>query len=375
MVNRKSMPTEHFPTATIEALIQQNKTLSAKLSSLLSLCRSQEEQIKDLSQKYENLQAKEAHQSQNIEQLKASYQKLQAVHQKFKENLKDAEKQFALQYTDFLEKQQAWKAEGARLNLRLCLLTKYRRRIHKRVRPYLERLKEEIASQKEEHRQQGEKLCVFQKQLKEAYTYIQKMALDSKGKEKAFREQVKKLKAQISEMKSEHQLSQQTSAENKFLKEQLLSTKNRLSTLQTSLNRSQEEKMCSEKAYVVEVEKLKSQVQTLTTQKEYLAEQLKLLQDTLKKTEGRQSHVNLLWQKKLALQMEKVLKMQTQKGLADQSPIERKGLKSATALTDQKKASAKHPQDFHSYIHEAYQTTLSMQAGLGGKSSSHPYNK
>ena len=44
----------NFPTRTIEALIQQNKTLSAKLNSLSKLCDTQGLEIRELKNQNES---------------------------------------------------------------------------------------------------------------------------------------------------------------------------------------------------------------------------------------------------------------------------------------------------------------------------------
>lgn len=353
-----------FPTATLEALIQQNKTLSAKISYFLRLCTSQEEQIRNLKQKCHQIQAQTSKESIEAKTLEESYQKLYASHQKFKKNLIEAEKQFALQYTDFLEKQNILKAEKSKLKSRVSLLERYKYRIYKKVKPYLRKLKNKILQNQKESLKKDEKLLFFQKQLKLAYSYIQKMSLEFQQKEKAFQVHINQLKAQIEQIETDHQQSKLCISENQQLKRQLLQIQKQASALQASLTHKEQEKTNLEKQNSTEIKKLRNQVQILTTQKAYLTDQLKILTDTLEKTFNKQSYGHTLWRKKLTSQLEYLQKTLQNKNTVNKEttkPINKQDIIKPATLN---KRTSNQQQNFPKQINRTYQSVLKLQADI-----------
>ena len=161
----------NFPTRTIEALIQQNKTLSAKLNSLSKLCDTQGLEIRELKNQNESFNResqKKAEESQilldSYQKLQISYQKLQSSYQSLHisykqtaDNLSDTEKQFATEYTDFSEKQQALEDQNSELRSYISRLARYRNRIHLQVKPYIKNLRYKIAQSEREKLQHKEK--------------------------------------------------------------------------------------------------------------------------------------------------------------------------------------------------------------------------
>ncbi len=103
-------------------------------------------------------------------------------------------------------------------------MAKYKYQIHKRVKPYLKRLRWENAQSQKDKLQREEKFSLFQKQLKEAYGHIQKLSLDLQ--EKAFQTDLGQLKEQLAQLEPERQQSQQYMTENQQLKNQLLQMQN-----------------------------------------------------------------------------------------------------------------------------------------------------
>lgn len=355
-----------FPTATIQALIQQNKTLSAKLTSFLQIHRSQEEQLKKLKTKCDNLQAKDQMTAEENKKLKNDYQALQTSYQKLKEVLMDMEQQFALQYTDFLEKKQVWKAESSKLQFRVSLLSRYRKQIQKRVKPYIQRLKLDMIRSQKEHQGKIEKIIFFQKQLKEAYQHIQKLSSDYQQKEKVFQKQIKQANEHIQQREAENQQSLQCIVQNQYLKKELLEAQSRSEKLEASFNTVKQEKAILEKQYLIQTQQLKGQVHTLTDKNNYLLDQLKILQNTLMEQNNRQSQVSYLWQKKLTTQIHNLQKnLNIQNTLKDQrASLEKREKQIKTLSLQEQKRPSKSKEDLSCQVKETYQAVLKVQAGL-----------
>ena len=348
----------NFPTRTIEALIQQNKTLSAKLDSISKLCDTQGLEIRELKKQndsfYKESQKKaEEHQTllDSYQKIQISYQKLQssnqnleASHKQIKDNLVDAEKQFATQYTDFLEKQQALEGQNSELKFYISRLARYKNRIHLRVKPYLKNLKYKITQNEQEKLQQGEKISTFQKQLTHAYNHIQKISSDLRNKESAFQTKIEHLTQQLSqeEAANEH---------NKTLHERFLEVKNKNAQLKADLVSMDQRKSHLEKGYRGQIEELQKQNQTLIAEKEDLFHQLKVFSKELIKKDIKQSQVNTLWQKKLTVQMESL-----QDCLKTEKPKAQK--------TSEFVKTNFFNQDKSSKIHQIYQTLLEVQTGV-----------
>ena len=351
----------NFPTRTIEALIQQNKTLSAKLNSISKLCDTQGLEIRELKKQNDSFykeSQKKAEENQvlldsyqkiqiSYQKLQSSNQSLQASHKQIKDNLVDAEKQFATQYTDFLEKQQALEGQNSELKFYICRLARYKNRIHLRVKPYLKNLKYKITQNEQEKLQQREKISTFQKQLTHAYNHIKKISSDLRNKEKAFQVEIEHVTQQLSQEEA-------TNEHNKNLHERLLEAKNKNAQLKADLVSIDQRKSHLEKDYREQIEKLQKQIEILIAEKEDLFHQLKVFSKELIKKEIKQSQVNTLWQKKLTVQMEGLqnsLKVENSKGIKERKNNE---FVKTNFLN----------QDKSSKIHQIYQTLLEVQTGV-----------
>ena len=308
----------NFPTRTMEALIQQNKTLSAKLNSISRLCDTQGAEIRELKNQnaisYKESQQKteknqmllDSHQriQTSYQELYSSYQKLKISQKQAEDNLTNTEKQFAIQYSDFLEKQQDLKNKNSELKFYLLRLTKYKNRIQTRVKPYLKNLKENLIQKEREIFQQKEKISTFQKQLTNAYNHIQKISLDLSSKEEGFQTKIKHLTQKLNQEEATNQHNKKYIADNKRLSQLLLEVENKNSELKASLTSKNQEKSNLIKQHLTQIDNLQKQIQTLTAEKEDLFHQLKVFSKELIKKEIKQSQINTLWQKKLSTQIE-----------------------------------------------------------------------
>lgn len=353
----------------MEALIEQNKTLSTKLSSFSYLCNTQEKQIRELKNQYENIYKEDQKKAEknkmlmdSYQKLQVSYQDLQNAHQKletsyqhFKDNLVNLEKQFAVEYTDFLEKEQALKTENSRLKSHISRLKKYKNHIHKWVKPYLKNLKWEKAQYEKQQVQQKEKISSFQKQLKDAYSHIQQLSSDIRSAEDTFQKKIKQLTQQLACKETEAQQSKKHITENQQLSKQLLESQNKFSELKATLMSTQQNQASLKKQQITQVEKLRKQVQTLTVEKEDLFNQLKVFSKELNKKENTQSQINILLQKKLTSQIENLqhtLEVQNSPQQISSDKTANKPVKVISSKYDQSK------------LHHIYQNLLEVQTGF-----------
>ena len=355
-----------FPTRTMEALTQQNKTLSAKLVFISKLCDEQAKEIKQLKDQYA-ISCKDGQEKakkyqmllETYQKIQISYQKLQSSYQDLKisqkqaeDSLASTEKQFAMQYTDFLEKQQALKDKNLEIKSYMFRLTRYRNRIHIRVKPYLKKLKEKVAQSEREIFQQKEKISNFQKQLQEAYQHIQQISSDQHKKEEFLQAEIKSLSQQLHQKEIENQQNKKCITDNKHLNEQLLEMKNKNSKLIEALGSKDQEKSYLEKEYSSQINKLQKQVQALTLEKEDMFNQLKVFSKELIKKEIKQSQINTLWQKKLTTQIESL-----------QSTLKTEGLRRSTRIEKKNEFVKNHLQD-ENKLHQVYQTLLEVETGI-----------
>ncbi len=356
-----------FPTRTIEALVQQNKTLSAKLISISKLCDAQEKEIRQLKDQYdisykENQEKAERYQTlletyQKIQtlyqELQSSYQELKTSQKQAEDNLVNTEKQFAIQYTEFLEKQQALRNKNLELTSYISRFARYKNRIHMRVNPYLKNLKEKIIQNEREDLQQREKISTFQKQLKEAYQHIQQISLDIRKKEESFQNKIEHLTEEINQRKMENQHNKKYITDNKYLNERLLEEKNKNSELKETLTSRNQEISHLKEEYRAQIGKLQEQVQALSVEKEDSFHQLRIFSKELIKKEIKQSQVNTLWQKKLTTQVENL-----------QNTLKAEDSKNAK-IEEEREFIENHPlsQDKNK-LHQIYQALLEVQTGI-----------
>ena len=356
-----------FPTRTMEALVQQNKTLSTKLISISKLCDAQEKEIKQLKSQYtisheESQEKVERYQTlletyQKIQtlyqELQSSYQKLKVSQKQAKDNLVNTEKQFAIQYTEFLEKQQALRNKNLELVSYISRLTRYKNRVNTRVKPYLQNLKEKIVQSERECLQQREKISTFQKQLKEAYQHIQQISLDIRKKEESFQTKIKHLTERLNQKEVENQHNKKYITDNKYLNERLLEEKNKNSELKAILTSRNQEISHLKEEYCMQIGKLQKQVRALSVEKEDSFHQLRVFSKELIKKEIKQSQVNTLWQRKLTAQVENLqntLKAEDSKNAKIEK--EREFIKNHALSQDKNK------------LHQIYQTLLEVQTGI-----------
>ena len=359
----------NFPTRTMEALIEQNKTLSAKLNSFSYLCNTQGKQIRELKKQYEDIYKEDQKKAEKNKMLMESYQKLQvsyqdlqnsyqtlkASHQNFKDNLIDTEKQFAVEYTDFLEKEQILKSENSKLKSQISRFKRYKDYIHKQIKPYLKKLKWEKAQHERQQAQQKEKISSFQKQLKDAYSHIQQLSSSSRHKEDTFQKKIDQLTQQLSYRETEIQQNKKYISENQQLNKQLLENKNNVSELKATLTLTKQDQVNLKKQHAVQVEKFQKQVQTLTAEKEDLFHQLKVFSKELTKKENTQSQINTLLQKKLTQQVEKLqhaLNVQNSPQQTSQGKVVNTSAKELPIKYERNKC------------HHIYQTLLEVQTGF-----------
>ena len=357
----------NFPTRTIEALIQQNKTLSARLNSISKLCDTQAVEIKELKKQNDIFckeDQKKAEENQilvdsyqkiqtSYQKLHSSYQELQVSYKQVEDNLTNTEKQFAVQYSDFLEKQQVLEDRNLEIKSYISRLTRYKNRIHLRVKPYIKNFRYKMVQSEKEKLQQKEKISTFQKQLTHAHTHIQKISLDLKNKEKSFQTEIEHLTQKLNQKEATNQHNKKYITDNKRLNEALLEAKNKNVQLKTDLASMDQRKSHLEKDYLKQVDGLQKQVQILTVEKEELFHQLKVFSRELIKKEIKQSQVNILWQKKLTAQVESL-----------QNTIKTEASKKLQAEKNNEFVKTNFlNQDKSSKLHQIYQSLLEMQTG------------
>ena len=358
----------NFPTRTMEALIQQNKTLSTKLDSISKLCDTQAAQIRELKNQNDIFYKENQKKTEEYQMLLGSYQKIQVSYQELyssyqelkisqkqaEDNLTDTEKQFALQYTEFLEKQQNSKNKNAELKLHILRLTKYKNRIQTRVRPYLKNLKEKLIQNEREGSQQKEKISTFQKQLTNAYDHIQKISLDLKSREEGFQTDIKHLTQKLNQEEATNQHNKKYITDNKKLNQQILEVENKNSKLKADLISMDQKRSHLEKQYLTQIDKLQKQIQTLTVEKDDLFHQLKVFSKELIKKEIKQSQINTLWQKKLTTKIETL-----------QNTLKTKNNPQITKTKkDNEIVKNYFLQQDNSKLHQIYHSLLEVQTGI-----------
>ena len=355
-----------FPTRTMEALIQQNKTLSSKVATFSYHCKNKEKQIQQLKAQYQSLSGANRDKEEKLQNLQKAYQSLQISyqglqnsHQQFKDNLADTEKQFALEYTHFLEKKQAWRDQILKLQAYTLRLAKYREHIHQRVRPYIQKIKQESIQGNKELLYQKEKIFLFQKQLKDAYKYIQRLSSELRDKEKAFQKATGQMQKQLTQKEAENQKAQEYLIKNQKLNQDILKLKNNFIKLEKALIASKESQSQSEKKHSMQVEKLKKQIQTLVSEKKEILGQLKVFSKELTKREKSQSQASTLVNKKLLDQLtslQQAFQAHNLSLIQENSPSTKKKKSSAKKKKLSSSSSSK--------AHHIYQKILEAQTGF-----------